>query len=216
MKTCKRCQRLLHSDSFYRHKTMPDGLQPWCKACKKTYARIYVKTPRGRAVMLAAQRRFSRSTKGQAHQYRHNRTEKARERQKRYRATEKCAIRLRRYYLTQKSKARYERWRRSEKCKAARHRYRQTPKGRYQKVSNEHKRRVLKGRSATLTMAEWQHILDLYKHCCAYCGRSDAILTQDHYVPLCKGGHHSAENVVPACKSCNSRKRDRLPSRLFL
>jgi 5-methylcytosine-specific restriction endonuclease McrA len=29
-------------------------------------------------------------------------------------------------------------------------------------------------------------------------------------VPLTRGGSHSITNIVPACKTCNSSKRDRL------
>jgi 5-methylcytosine-specific restriction endonuclease McrA len=43
---------------------------------------------------------------------------------------------------------------------------------------------------------------------CAYCAkRADTI---DHVVPRSRGGAHSWENCVAACKSCNSRKADRL------
>lgn len=43
---------------------------------------------------------------------------------------------------------------------------------------------------------------------CAYCAkRADTI---DHVVPRSRGGPHSWENCVAACRSCNSRKADRL------
>ena len=43
---------------------------------------------------------------------------------------------------------------------------------------------------------------------CAYCGkRAD---TLDHVVPRSRGGTHSWENCVAACRACNSRKADRL------
>jgi len=32
----------------------------------------------------------------------------------------------------------------------------------------------------------------------------------DHVYPIVKGGAHSPENIVGACQSCNSKKRDRL------
>lgn len=45
-------------------------------------------------------------------------------------------------------------------------------------------------------------------HRCQYCGdRADSI---DHVRPRSKGGQHTWENVVAACRSCNSAKRDRL------
>ena len=45
---------------------------------------------------------------------------------------------------------------------------------------------------------------------CQYCGgRAE---TMDHVVPRSRGGRHIWENVVAACRRCNSTKRDRLPS----
>ncbi|MEI7817475.1 MAG: HNH endonuclease [Desulfuromonadales bacterium] len=36
-------------------------------------------------------------------------------------------------------------------------------------------------------------------------------LTMDHLVPVSRGGKASRNNVVPACKECNSRKKYLLP-----
>lgn len=45
---------------------------------------------------------------------------------------------------------------------------------------------------------------------CQYCGgRAE---TMDHVVPRSRGGMHTWDNVVAACRRCNSKKRDRLPS----
>ncbi len=59
-----------------------------------------------------------------------------------------------------------------------------------------------------LTREQWSAIKAVYRHCCAYCHRK-APLTQDHVIPLSKGGATTASNIVPACKPCNSAKRDR-------
>src|SRR3954453_20321995 len=43
---------------------------------------------------------------------------------------------------------------------------------------------------------------------CAYCAkRADTI---DHVIPRSRGGGHTWENCVAACRACNSRKADRL------
>jgi len=44
---------------------------------------------------------------------------------------------------------------------------------------------------------------------CQYCGAPAENL--DHVVPRSRGGTHTWENVVAACRRCNSRKENRLP-----
>lgn len=55
---------------------------------------------------------------------------------------------------------------------------------------------------------EWQQLLIIYNNQCVYCGRKIK-LTQDHLVPLSRGGDHTITNIVPACGSCNSKKKDK-------
>ncbi len=57
-----------------------------------------------------------------------------------------------------------------------------------------------------LTAAQWLAIKVLYRWRCVYCSKKTVALTQDHVVPLSKGGSHTMENIVPACRSCNSKK----------
>jgi len=45
-------------------------------------------------------------------------------------------------------------------------------------------------------------------HRCQYCGASAENI--DHVVPRSRGGEHVWENVVAACRPCNTRKEDRL------
>ncbi|MGK2947157.1 MAG: HNH endonuclease [Acidimicrobiales bacterium] len=45
-------------------------------------------------------------------------------------------------------------------------------------------------------------------HRCQYCGAPAESI--DHVHPRSKGGEHTWENVVAACRPCNVRKRDRL------
>jgi 5-methylcytosine-specific restriction endonuclease McrA len=45
---------------------------------------------------------------------------------------------------------------------------------------------------------------------CQYCGRTAENV--DHVVPKSRGGRHTWDNVVAACRPCNSRKENRTPS----
>jgi 5-methylcytosine-specific restriction endonuclease McrA len=61
---------------------------------------------------------------------------------------------------------------------------------------------------------------------CAYCGASDTPLQRDCVLALSRGGRYTLENIVPACRSCNTSKcngeitvwlrRKRLDEQLFL
>lgn len=59
---------------------------------------------------------------------------------------------------------------------------------------------------ATLTVADWDAIKDGFDHRCVYCNRHSDRLTQEHIIPVSKGGAYTPENIVTACPSCNSRK----------
>ena len=94
-------------------------------------------------------------------------------------------------------------------------RYRQTLKGKAksQRKHTTHRTRLSKVIN-TLTANEWEAILAQHDFRCAYCGCSLLDLfnppTRDHVMPISKGGDNTKENVVPACRSCNSRKYNHL------
>lgn len=41
---------------------------------------------------------------------------------------------------------------------------------------------------------------------CAYCGETEAALQRDCVLPVSRGGRYTLDNVVPACRSCNTSK----------
>jgi 5-methylcytosine-specific restriction endonuclease McrA len=49
---------------------------------------------------------------------------------------------------------------------------------------------------------------------CQYCGRAAENL--DHVLPRSRGGTHTWENVVAACRHCNARKGDHTPDEVGL
>ena len=81
-------------------------------------------------------------------------------------------------------------------------------------AANHQTRRARKANAPinNFTAAQWRDMQEHYKHCCVYCKkRFKGKLTQDHITPLSKGGAHTYANIVPACRSCNSRKHANPP-----
>lgn len=74
-------------------------------------------------------------------------------------------------------------------------------------VAKAQRRRALKaGAPGNFTAEEWTEVLEEHSRTCAYCGCWWLPLAQEHVIPLSKGGAHSRSNIVPACRSCNSKK----------
>ena len=75
----------------------------------------------------------------------------------------------------------------------------------------ENRRRARKALAVgSHTYEQWMQRVKFYGWRCFYC-RTPLIhstLTKDHRIPLSKGGCDDASNLVPACKTCNSRKRN--------
>ncbi len=57
-----------------------------------------------------------------------------------------------------------------------------------------------------------REIFNRDRYTCQYCGRhGQRDLTLDHVMPRHRGGRHTWENLVTACKTCNHRKAGRTP-----
>ena len=58
------------------------------------------------------------------------------------------------------------------------------------------------------TFGEWETLKAQYDWICQMCGRKEPNikLTEDHIIPLSKGGSNNIENIQPLCGSCNSKK----------
>jgi 5-methylcytosine-specific restriction endonuclease McrA len=90
--------------------------------------------------------------------------------------------------------------------------YRKTEKGKLMRKINTQNRRYKKKYNTNpgdiLTKEQIEYLAEVYTHC-AYCNTE---LTSDnthidHIHPLSKGGSHSIDNVVLACKECNIKKK---------
>ena len=77
------------------------------------------------------------------------------------------------------------------------------------KIISVNKRRAAKQKaSGTHNRYDFEDKLIYYGYKCYYCGKELTInnATQDHRIPLSRGGTDWIANIVPACKSCNSSK----------
>jgi 5-methylcytosine-specific restriction endonuclease McrA len=76
-----------------------------------------------------------------------------------------------------------------------------------------------------LSDEQWSALKDAWSGC-AYCGATVESLQRDCVLPLSRGGRYTLDNIVPACRSCNTSKcndevtswlrRKRLDERAFL
>ena len=66
-----------------------------------------------------------------------------------------------------------------------------------------------KGAEGSHTLEEWEQKIKEFNNRCAICGGKKK-LTKDHIIPLSKGGTDDIDNIQPLCRSCNSKKSDKL------
>ena len=110
---------------------------------------------------------------------------------------EKIKLQNRKYYI--ENKELYKKWKlkNRDKVKEISKFYQQRRKSKMKKIQY------------SLSVKEWQQIKDFFNHCCAYCGKPSKRLTQEHFIPVSRNGEYTKHNIIPACLSCNSSKRDK-------
>lgn len=204
MKTCTGCKKEFPATTeyFQQQKQSKDGLSWRCKQCLKVYEkRRYWKHRDKRKNEV---KEFYNDNKDKILEYQKNyyseNKEKVNDRNRIYRQNnrEKINEHLRRHYV--KNKEKY-----ILKVKE----YRHTPKGK--QVEREHwqkRRKIQQANVFTLSLEDWNKALTYFGDACAYCG-SEEKLEQEHVIPISKDGYYNKQNIIPACKACNSSKKDR-------
>lgn len=209
-KKCNKCGELKPVDQFSKNNQKRDGRHGTCKGClsmmRKKWDRKYNASEKAKQ----AASRYYYSEKGQQTKstYRTN-YEITPEQKESYRVAGRQREKLAKYKARRK---RYDATPKGKRAKSARDgRYRKTDKGRFAKRKIEIKRkRQLKSSQCTLTRKQWLEIKQAHDNRCAYCNRKMERLEMDHVIPLSKGGTHTADNVVPSCRTCNASKGNRL------
>lgn len=83
-------------------------------------------------------------------------------------------------------------------------------------IENIRKVRKLKN-GGSHTLGEWETLKAQYNWTCPSCGLQEPFnnqrtksLTEDHIIPLSKGGSNNIENIQPLCRSCNCKKSTKI------
>ena len=206
-KTCHKCGQLKLLDAFCKNTNTRDGLQSQCKSCNRVYRQLnkerIVANNRARYhadVNLSRERqrashhnhKAQRNAKSRAN-YQANREQRLKQ-QKEYRSKNLETYR-------QKSRD----WRSANKQRLL------EQGANWRKANPEvhrqayHRRRAMQKQNGVFIILH-KELKRLYSSPCNYCGAKQNI-TADHVVPIARGGRHSIGNLVPCCKSCNSRKQ---------
>jgi 5-methylcytosine-specific restriction endonuclease McrA len=202
MKTCKKCGQVKPLTEYHRQAKNPDGLQYWCKDCKR-------QENRDRAGYFA-QRRIDKAKQISAQSKERYATDPDfQERKKRLARDQKFKPGYR-----AREHARY--YRRAadpnfQKKKSIQHRERRHNDAEYHRKTlhwTRLRRARIKTQGVPFTHAEWIKLCARYNHQCLCCGETKP-LTPDHVVPVSLGGSSDIGNIQPLCIDCNKRKNAR-------
>jgi len=186
-KKCRRCGEEKLVSEYNKWKYSPDGLQSWCRICQKWEREV------NQDKYKANKHNYYEANKSyfneQSCKWCKANPEARKAIQKRYRQNNLEHVREMSMVSYRKN---YE-------------------KNREKIYANAKARRALKRNAkGKISAAEWREKIAEFNSCCAYCLKHmDKDITMDHMIPLSKGGEHTIENVVPACRNCNSQKQKR-------
>lgn len=188
-RTCSICGVTKPLTEFGRRKDSPAGFRSACNDCKRIADAAAMRRWRERNPDLNLER---------ARQWRAEHPEEERERYRRYdaanREKRRLAIAKSRAENPEHHRELNRKWREANieisraRCRAYWHRRRS-------------------GSDPSAHVDAYAELILLQP--CAYCGATDN-MSIDHVVPLSRGGTHDVDNLLPACRSCNSSKGNRL------
>jgi 5-methylcytosine-specific restriction endonuclease McrA len=166
------------------------------KTTKKGLKSLEVK----REKIKGYKKKYNHTLKGKLAHKKYEKTDKFKQSQRRYSKTEKCRICKKKYRDKHKEEAKefHSKYRRLHLDK---YRY-------YQQI----RRSLELGAIGSHTFEEWELLKKQYNFTCPCCHRKEPkiFLTEDHIIPLSKGGSNLIENIQPLCRSCNCSKHTKI------
>jgi len=180
---CKRLRNIERQEKYKKSDKGKEAYKRWCKnPTKKIIDKRYQQTPNAKE---KARRRANKFY--WAHKDNPEFQEKVRQIYERYYEKNYDSLRLRNNTATSK--------------------YGKTEKGK--RGAKQYKYYLRNNKSGKINWGEVEKKLKALNYKCQICGTKENI-TIDHIIPLSKGGTNEINNLQPLCKSCNSRKSNKL------
>lgn len=197
-KSCARCKTVKSIDNFSKRGGKQNHLyKPYCNRCYADIALERAKLPENKQSIKTRRKKYYKNNKDKEIKNNKNWVENNKERRKEINNE---------WYKNNKDKENVKT--RRKQCAKN---YRKNNKDKI--ADRARKRRALKNNcEANFSQNDWIKMLEHYNFCCFYCCKSESEcgkLTQDHKIPISKMGPHTENNIVPACVSCNSAKKDK-------
>jgi 5-methylcytosine-specific restriction endonuclease McrA len=182
-KYCKYCDKMLSLSEFPKRSASADGLGYKCSSCCAEYNRTrYAENAEARE---DAKRRAAAWHKQNA--------------------TRSAAIKA-------GSKARRLAADPEYDARRARELRKKSPeKARAAGVIAAHRRRAAINNVGDIHPGLYKRLMSRAGGVCTYCNTKVQALTVDHFNAVTRGGGGNAENLIPACKPCNSSKGNKIP-----
>jgi len=206
----------MNTTFFHKQKKCSDGFRGKCKDCRK---RVEIEPNRqrrnercrewrseNREKAIKDGREYYWKNKDKCNnltiEYQKKNKEKVRKKQKEYRDKRKEHYKefRKNYYAENKDyyKEKHAEWVKKNPEKAIA----------ISRKTRQKRRSLRKQLPATLTTEQWEQIVEDFDSRCAYCGKPQK-LTQEHFVSVSHGGGYTHNNIIPACRSCNSKKHNK-------
>lgn len=200
MKICSKCKKLKDESEFHKHSRNKDGLRNVCKECRKIETKEY--RAKNREEILKKKKEWYNDTKKRKEERNNNAPKR--------KICSECGKEKDISEFRKRANGGY--YGKCRKCENEKNR--QYAKNnpdiiRQNKVITEQRRRIqAKEVKSDFTRKEWKACKEYFNNSCAYCGKKLSSLTQDHFIPLSKGGAYTKENILPVCRTCNSSKHN--------
>lgn len=199
-KICTRCSKALPATNQYFNKCSDNksGLQSDCKDCSRERFRKYYLKNKNRLVEKS--RKFRKENPE---------LWKAIYKQSKEKNKEKISLKFKQYYYENIEKRRklWADWYEINKDKSSEYgkKYKKENKNKVNVWRNK-RRQLKKNTVSDLSIQDWIKCLEFFNFRDAYTGKKMKAISQDHIIPLSKGGGYTKNNIVPCEKSINSSK----------